>query len=332
MRALFVHHPYVRPRFERDFVDHLAQIREFDVVAANLEALALGRLAGPAGELALGGYDAVVLFVAFTALRRAAPLQWDGFTGLRVMFEHDAIQNYSDLFDPTLKAAWPPVFRAHRFDIIITSGRAVEQRLLEDGVAARWIAKAFEPSRFADLEGPRAGIVSYGSAYRCRVIAERAMTEAGLPLRRIATTPYPELGPVLSRYLACMAVSSDLLVPVASRPALDNAPALGVPMRPGLEPMAKFFEAAGAGCCPIADAMEDLGPLGFVDGETAITFHSHDELVEKVRWWLERPEALRALGASAARLAHARHTWSHRALELRDALTQCIRASGERPG
>ena len=155
------------------------------------------------------------------------------------------------------------MFRRHRFDSMVTSGRAVQQRLAEDGIAADWTPKGFEPGRFADREGPREGVVSYGSAYACRVVAERAIAEAGLPLSRIAMTPYPELGAVLARFLACMAVSSDLSVPVERRPYLNGVPAREIAMRPGLEPMAKFFEAAGAGCCPIADAMEDLEALGF---------------------------------------------------------------------
>ncbi|MBK6308225.1 MAG: hypothetical protein IPF47_21855 [Gemmatimonadetes bacterium] len=34
MRALLLHHPYTYPRFEQDFVDRVAELPEFDVVAA----------------------------------------------------------------------------------------------------------------------------------------------------------------------------------------------------------------------------------------------------------------------------------------------------------
>lgn len=320
MKALLLHHPYTRPRFEQDYLDRLAELSELDLAPADLTALAEGRLRSGDRELLLSAYDAVLIFVAFGRLRQAAPLRWNGFVGLRVLLEHDAIQNYSDLFDPTLQGTWPPVFRRHRFDLMVTSGRAVRERLADDGIDAVWVAKAFEPRRFTDLDGTRAGIVTYGSAYRCRVVAERAIAEAGLPLERLQTTPYPELGAVLARYLACLAVSSDLLTPVPLRHELDRVPARDVAMRPGLEPMAKLFEGAGAGCCPVADAMDDLGALGFRDGETAITFRSHEELVERLRWWLARPAELRELGRAAARLAHARHTWAHRAAELRQLL------------
>lgn len=320
MKILFLHHPYVRPRFEWDFVEHLRALPEFDVAAADLEALKLGRIGQAPGEAPLAAYDAVVLFVAFAALRRAEPLDWDGFRGLRIMFEHDAIQNYSDLFDATLQGAWPPVFARHRFDVMITSGLAVQRKLMDDNIRAIWLPKAYEHTRFCDAAGERAEIASYGSGYLCRLIAERALLESGMPLRRIPMTPYPELGVTLQRFLACMAVSSDLLDPPAFRATLEAKPAMDIEMRPGLEPMAKLFEAAGAGCAPIADAMTDLPELGFVDGENILTFRSHAELVEKTRWWHDRPHALRRLGVTAAQLVAQRHTWAHRAIELRDLL------------
>jgi hypothetical protein len=332
MKALFLHHPYVRPRFEQDFVDRLAELEEFDTARADLDALAVGRLASPDRHVSLGEYEAVVVFVAFNALRRAAPIEWGGYGGLRVLFDHDTIQNYSDIFDPTLRGAWPDVFRRHRFDSMVTSGRAVQALLAADRIAADWVAKGFDPGRFADLDGPRSGITSYGSAYLCRVVAERAIVDAGLPLQRLGTTPYPELGAALARFLACMAVSSDLCVALDQRPSLDLAQARSIPMKPGLEPMAKVFEAAGAGCCPIVDAMDDLSALGFAQGETAIMFGSHDELIEQLRWWFERPEQVRELGRAAARLARARHTWAHRAASLRDALQRRLSGAPHDPG
>lgn len=320
MKALLVHHPYMRPRFEQDFLNRVAELPDFDLARADLEALAEGRLAAGGRELDLKGYDAVLIFVAFTALRRAPTLQWRGFAGLRALLDHDVIQNYSDFWRTRLRGAWPPVFRRHRFDLMLTTGQGLQSRLENEGIRSDWLPKAFEADRFVDHAGPRAGLVSYGSAYPSRVTAERALRAAGLPLRRIDMMPYPELPQALASYLACMAISSELSLPAFCRPFLRCLPARVVPIRPGLEPMAKFFEAAGAGCCPIADTMSDLEPLGFKDGETAILFRSHPELVERVRHWLARPEELRRLGSSAARLAHARHTWTHRVGELRDIL------------
>lgn len=320
MRALLLHHPYTYPRFEQDFVGHIAELPEFDVAAADLGALDAGILASEDRAVGLSHYDAVIVFVAFRRLRAASTLAWENFSGLRVLMDHDIIHNYSAMFDPTLNGTWPSVFQRHRFDSIVTSGRVVRGRLEEDGVPADWVPKGFEPARFADEHRQRNGIATYGSAYACRQIAERALTDAGLPLTRLPTTSYLKLGARLNKFLGCMAISSDIDAPFDQGASLLNATARDVPIRPGLEPMAKFFEGAGAGCCPIADAMEDLQALGFRDGETALTFHTHAELVEKLRIALKAPGKLRAIGSAASKLAHAEHTWAHRALALRDVI------------
>lgn len=325
MRALLLYHPYTNPRCWQDFVDRIAELPEFDVVPADLDALGTGVLASKSRPVALAEYDAVVVFVAFTRLRAAPTLVWGDFSGLRVLMDADIIQNYSDIFDPTLRGTWPPVFRRHRFDSIVTSGGVVRERLEAEGIPADWVPKGFEAARFVDQGRRRKGIATYGSAYTCRQLAERAMTDARLPLTRLPKTPYPELGEKLNRFLGCLAISSDIEVPLARRASLKTAIARDVPIRPGLEPMAKFFEGAGAGCCPIADAMQDLQALGFRDGETALTFRTHAELVDKLQAALATPETLRNMGAAAARLAHAQHTWTHRARTLRDVLSRRLR-------
>ncbi|HEX4933575.1 MAG TPA: hypothetical protein VFV33_10385, partial [Gemmatimonadaceae bacterium] len=188
MRALLLHHPYTYPRFEQDFVARIAELPEFDVAAADLGALDAGMLASSDRPVALSEYDAVIVFVAFRRLRAAPTLAWGTFSGLRVLMDHDIIQNYSDIFDPTLNGAWPPVFHRHRFDSIVTSGRVVQGRLEDDGVPADWVPKGVEPARFPTRSGRRSGIATYGSAYACRRIAERAVRDARLPLTRLPTT------------------------------------------------------------------------------------------------------------------------------------------------
>ncbi|MDX2238908.1 MAG: glycosyltransferase [Hyphomonadaceae bacterium] len=314
MHGLVLHHPYVTPRFEQDLLAQVAKRPGFVVAPAILEALDAGVLASPGGAVALEAFDAVIVFVAFRRLNAAKTLDWRGYRGLRVLMDHDVIQNYSAIFDRTLQGAWPPAFRRHGFDSVVASGRAVTARLEADGVPADWVPKGFEPARFAPRAGRRAGVASYGSAYACRQVAERALKEAGVKVTRLPPTPYPKLGAKLSGFLACMAVSSELCA------ADEGAPARDAPMTPGLEPMAKFFESAGAGVCPVADAMEDLDALGFRDGESVLTFRTHGELVDKLAAALADPKRLRALGEAAAARAHAGHTWAHRAAALQAAI------------
>lgn len=335
MRALLLHHPYTYPRFEQDFVDRVAELPEFDVAAADLSALDAGVLAASDRPVTLSDYDAVIVFVAFKRLRAAPTLAWGDYAGLRVLMDHDIIQNYSTIFDATLVGAWPPVFHRHRFHSIVTSGRTVQERLAGDGIAADWVPKGFEPARFPTRSGRRSGIATYGSAYTCRQVAERALRDARIPLTRIDTTSYLQLGARLNQFLGCLAISAELDVVPEQRASLmrslersrEGSRARDVAMRPGLEPMAKFFEGAGAGCCPIADAMDDLTALGFRDGETCLTFRSHAELVEKVRRAVNAPASLAAMGAAAAALARAEHTWAHRARALREVINHRLQRS-----
>lgn len=323
MRALLLHHPYTYPRFEQDFVERIGALPEFDVLPADLDALDAGELTDAGRSVRLSDYDAVIVFVAFKRLRAAPTLSWNGFKGLRVLMDHDIIQNYSDIFDPTLKGAWPPVFRRHGFDAVVTSGAQVCDRLRDEGIDAYWVPKGFEQTRFKDIGAVRDGVVTFGSAYLCRQIAERAVVDARLPLTRLPMIPYFELGAHLNSFLGCMAISADIEIPVERRGELQQLSARDVPMRPGLEPMAKLFEAAGAGCCPIADAMDDLHALGFRDGETALTFRTYGELVDKLQAALSRGD-LRKMGAAAAKLAHAEHTWVQRAATLREILLRRV--------
>lgn len=331
MRTLLLHHPYSYPRFEQDFVDRVAELPGFDVAAADLSALDVGVLAASDRPLALSDYDTVIVFVAFKRLRAAPTLAWGSFSGLRVLMDHDIIQNYSTIFDATLMGAWPPVFHRHRFDSVVTSGRKVQALLAGDGIAADWVPKGFDPARFPTRSGRRSGIATYGSAYACRQVAERALRDARIPLTRLDTTSYLRLGARLNQFMGCLAISSELEVPPGQRASLqrslDRSRAREVPMHPGLEPMAKFFEGAGAGCCPIADAMDDLTALGFRDGETCLTFRSHAELVEKLRGAVNAPASLAAMGEAAASLARAEHTWAHRARALRDVIKNRLQHS-----
>ena len=99
---LLLHHPYSYPRFEQDFVDRVAELPEFDVATADLTALDAGVLSASDRPVTLSQYDAVIVFVAFRRLRAAPTLAWGDFTGLRVLMDHDIIQNYSTIFDATL--------------------------------------------------------------------------------------------------------------------------------------------------------------------------------------------------------------------------------------
>lgn len=130
--------------------------------------------------------------------------------------------------------------------------------------------------------------------------------------------PYSELNLELNRSLAMV---TTVRGSVARFGSIGNIiqrirPSTLVRTEPAPEPMMKHFEAAGAGLAVFTDPTPDLHRLGFVDGTNVVTFRSLDDLVDKSRYWLDRPDQLRQIGAAAGILASARHTWAQRAAEL----------------
>jgi spore maturation protein CgeB len=82
------------------------------------------------------------------------------------------------------------------------------------------------------------------------------------------------------------------------------------------ETMMKTFEVSASGCAPVCDFNEELGELGYVDGQNMISYRSFEEMVERLGWADGAPDEVLRIGQEAASLAKARHSWDHRAAEL----------------
>jgi hypothetical protein len=256
-------------------------------------------------------YDAIVVFVRFRFLRDRPPIDWRGFTGRRVLLEHDAVHNYSRMAGDALVGAWPPEVERHGFDVMIVSGREVAERLAADGISAVWVPKGYDERTFYDTGGARRGICHFGKRYAARAAMLRQLRRAGVRVSHVAV-PSDRLNAVLNRYESCLVCNME------GRPAygaLGRAlqrvvPGALVVVRPGIETMIKNFEVAASGCAPFFDAIPELAELGFVDGETAFVYSDFDELAERLR--STPPDELREVGRRAALLARERHTWSQR--------------------
>jgi Glycosyl transferases group 1 len=256
-------------------------------------------------------YDAIVVFVRFRFLRDGPPLDWRGFTGTRVLLEHDAVQNYSRMAGGRLFGAWPPEFERHGFDVAVVSGREVAARLSEEGVPSVWVAKGYDARSFFDAGTARDGTCHFGKRYPARAAMLRHLRRAGVSVSHVAAPP-EQLNAVLNRYEACLVCNME------GRPALGAVgrglqrvvPGALVTVRPGIEVMIKNFEVAASGCAPFFDAIPELADLGFVDGETAFVYADFDELADRLR--VTSPDELREVGRRAALLARERHTWSQR--------------------
>jgi hypothetical protein len=259
--------------------------------------------------------DTCLWFVRFRLLRERPAFDWGRFAGRRVMYDFDTNANYHLLSVAEHRGEWPGVYRRQGFDTLVSTGKAVSELLRADDVNAVWLAKGYDDERVHPLGRTRHGLGEYGQSYRSR----RAL-RAHLERRRDPYTRFSDhagLNDQLNRFLGVLICN--LAGEVARGPGrfVNRVwPDRAIRLSPGVEPMIKNFEVAGAGCAPIADWIPELGDLGFVDGETMVAYDTLDDLVERCRHYLAEPDLLASIGVRAAALAAARHTWGHRAAAL----------------
>ena len=79
----------------------------------------------------------------------------------------------------------------------------------------------------------------------------------------------------------------------------------------------RCFDVLAAGGFALSD---DLPELAEVFGGTVVTYHSPEDLREKVRHYLEHPEERRALSEKGRRLVLSAHTFRHRMRQLHEVL------------
>lgn len=268
----------------------------------------------PRGDLSAAdpnSYDAIVVFVRFRYLRAGPPIDWRGFSGKRILLEHDSVQNYSHISGGRLYGAWPAEFERHGFDLMVVSSREVSRRFEADAIPSVWVPKGYDERIFYDEGTPRDGTCHYGRLYVARTAMLRRLRRAGLSVSHVKA-PFEQLNGVLNRYAACVVCNMEgtPAFGAVGRALQQVVPGALVTVRPGIEVMIKNFEVAASGCAPFFDAIPELSELGFVDGETAFIYSDFDDLAERLR--ATPPDDLREVGRRAALLARERHTWSQR--------------------
>ena len=310
-RALFVDGPVDRDRYELGFSE--AVCSQFDVTALRPLEFAEWRPGS------LDEYEVVFVYRRFAELEAAPSIEWGDYRGRRVMVDHDAFHDFTSWSDRP--GRWRAAFARHGFDTLVCSGVRSYEHFTSHGIDTILLHKAVDPRRFTELGLDRAGLCFFGSPYRSRGALLRHLDAARLAVDR-RTAPYAELNAVLNEYLGLVTTvrGADVRFGRLGRAVERVRPGTVLRYEPAAEPMAKHFEAAAAGCAVITDWTPDLEPLGFVEGESVISFADFDEMVDRVRHYSDRPDDLRRIGAAAAQLCRERHTWQHRAVELEKAL------------
>jgi len=87
---------------------------------------------------------------------------------------------------------------------------------------------------------------------------------------------------------------------------------------------AKYVEALASHTVLLADAPESAERFGLRDGHNYIQCNEHD-IVDKVHYYLDRPELCNAIADAGYQLAISRHTCFHRAAELLDIVARARR-------
>jgi hypothetical protein len=272
------------------------------------------RLAG--GELA--DFDACIYHVRFRLRRAAEPLQWGSYGGLRIWLDTDAWQNFHS--GTQQHGRYPMVFQRDRFDLLVCTGRAVTRRLASEGVNAHWLPKGYEEDAFFDLGKARNGVCTFGRPWPSRRALLHRLERASVGVTDVSG-PYGTLNERLNMFAGALVCNMPGAIPF-NRPG-----PLGVPARflhrlypgfatvdRGIEPMAKTFEVAGAGCAPIIDAIDELADLGFVSGETCLIYQNFKQAEEILR---DTDDVeLRTIGRRALDLARYRHTFARRGADF----------------
>lgn len=311
VRTLLVTNRPDRPRFETAWVTTMASLP-----GVTVQEVESGWVLPD-----LERFEAVVYFVKFRQLREQPGIIWRGFAGRRVLLDHDSFHDYGGWWGSPHIGQWTEVVHRLGFNLMVVSGETSRRHFAAQGITTETLHKGFDPAQFRDLDLPRRGLGHYGSPYGARLAMLRRVQKAGIEVGNMRV-PYLELNTELNAFLAILVCNMTSLPRFGrvGRAIQRVAPGTLLKIGPGPEPMAKNFEAAAAGCAVFMDDNPDLEPLGFIDGQTAIVYRDFDELIDKLRYWLDRPDDLRRIGQAAAALSLERHTWTHRAASLQDIL------------
>lgn len=316
MRLLVITHAdiaYSPDRCDHELVSGLHDLVDLTIVEWEHMAEPSARAAARVAEMDLSSFDACMVYVRFRLLFPVEPWDWTGFDGLRVWMEHDAWFNYSRAH-PTWHGKFPETYRRHGFDLMVATGRHLAELLRLDGVDARWMPKGYSAASFSDLDRARSGVCTFGTMWPSRRAMISRLRHRAVALEDVSGS-FSGLNDRLNRHTAAVVCNMPGTVPFG-RPgrAVGRIVPSFVRVGPAVEPMIKTFEVAGAGCAPVVDFLEELDELGFVDGDTCLTYRTFDEAADKLLT-IDHDE-LRAIGGAAESLARSRHTWRHRAQQL----------------
>ena len=218
-----------------------------------------------------------------------------------------------------------------RYDLVTTLVPPLVERLHELGIDAEYLGAAFDEAVLSRLEAggvtaapdaARPHLVSFvGTIHSDRVhrggvqLLERLSSDVDLELWGQVAAKLPRSSPIRSRYRG-QAWGMDMYRVLAqSRIAVnrhgDFAGGFAANMR--------MFEATGVGALLMTESATNL-PDFFEPGREVVAYDGADDLVEKIRHFLEHDEERRRIAAAGQRRTLKEHTYGQRIGELGEML------------
>lgn len=274
---------------------------------------------------AIANSDVCIMMLAFRDLNRLQAFDWNGYQGARVLYDHDAMNNYWTWGGKQNFGSRTSLFYRLRFDHFIVNDEPTAEQLRNDGISAEVVWKGFEGSCFHPLGFERNGLGTFGSPYPSRRATQTALKRKRIRFETFSCA-YSELNSQLNRFEAILVTNSSGSARHGStflnwlRPGLGLRFAHGAP-----DVLGKSFEVAGSGAVLLTDPSPEFDEMGFVHGKTALIYEEIGDVVDVWRKWKDDPESLRRIGTAASQLVHERHTFDHRAQRLREVLEGFLR-------
>lgn len=170
------------------------------------------------------------------------------------------------------------------------------------------------PLPLTDEERARYGadVATFGNYYPYRARLVEPLLDAGLSLKLWGARPPRWLHHPVKKYWAGSTVIGDEKCKAmrAARIALNTNHYAGIG-----DVNKRTFELAGIGAFQLTDERAALADY-LVPGVEVATFRGRGDLLEKVRYYLARPEEREAIAAAGQRRAHREHTFTARLVAL----------------
>ena len=302
-------------------------------VARRLVGRAGGILPGPGGALAR---RSILVGMALAQVESFQPdvvyLQDLWFFGARTLA---ALRRQGRLVVGQLASQLPPMRRLRSLDLVTTALPQYVERFRRMGVEAEHFEIAFY-ERVLDSLGHLGVETRSQSARRYALtfvgglspelyaegtrMLERVARELPLDVWGFGSEGLPAGSPILGRYRG-EAWGLDMYTVLAqSRITLNRHGEVAG----GYAANMRLFEATGAGALLVTDGGENLPEL-FEPGREAVTYETEDELIEKLRHYIEHDEERQAIAAAGQERTLREHTYEQRIGELAEMLESRLR-------